>query len=285
MARKDRSRIGRGAPSIAGALLAAAALAGGGCAAGTHATDPVPVPEDEAQVIARADAEATREASLEARDIERRLLLRDDGRTLVHAMRAHGGHDRWRLAGPVSYARVRSERGDPAAGEAHAAPSSTGPEPSIPDPPPRVTRETIRLMAPRGDGPPPPGAGVLDLEDEQVILDLPFLLVGEDLRREYAGVELDLRTGDFLEQIRVLREGSTADAWIVVSFDRSTSILRRILWKRTDGKMWLVALSDWREVGGILVAARRDTHFLDGPHGHWDPAKPDRTDRLEDLLR
>jgi hypothetical protein len=59
--------------------------------------------------------------------------------------------------------------------------------------------------------------------------------------------------------------------------------MKRVLWKRADGSLILTLFSDWREIGGIQVATRRDTYFLRGPFDHWDASRPDRTDRLEDL--
>jgi hypothetical protein len=284
MARKDRSWM------ACGAVPLLAALAGAGCAAGTHATDPVPVPEDRAQARATADAEAASQASQEVKDLERRLFLRDEGKLLALALRAHGGYDRWLLLERISYTRVRSQRAGPADGEGLPAPSASGSGPPPPDPEPPAERLRIALERPRFHArerrpadPSPAGLEVLDLDDEWTILDLPFLLVDEGLRKEYLGVEHDIATGEFLEKLRVIREGSPADAWIVVSFDRSSHIMRRVLWKKAGGALSLTLFSDWREVAGLRIPARRDTYFLDGPHSHWDASKPDRTDRLEDL--
>jgi hypothetical protein len=261
-------------------LLVAAATTAGGCAAGTHATDPVPVPEDRAQEIAAAKAEAAKEASEDARELERRLLLRDEGKLLVLAFRAHGGWDHWLVFSGVAYTRVRSEVSKTAAGSPAPASSSDSP---APDAEPRVSREKLQIERSNVMPLSTSGPEVLDLDDERVVLNLPFLLADEGLRKEYVGVELDLRTGESLEKLRVLREGSRADTWFVVSFDRSSSVVRRILWKRADGSLILTLFSDWREVGGIQVAARRDSYFLRGPFDHWDASRPDRTDRLEDL--
>jgi hypothetical protein len=128
----------------------------------------------------------------------------------------------------------------------------------------------------------PAGSEAADVAEEHVLFGLPFILVDPALRKEYLGVELDERTGELLEKLRILRQGASADEWIVASFDRSTRLLKRALWKRKDGLL-LTLFSEWKEIAGIRVATRRDAWILKTLNDHFDLIRPDRTDRLEEI--
>jgi hypothetical protein len=240
-------------------LLLAAALAGAGCSAGSHSGDPVPRNEVEAARQAAARDGAAAGGSQERREVEERLLLNEEGRLLVHAMRAHGGWDAWRGAARVSYTLLNPP-GAPSV-EAVPAPAS------------------LPVEFPVDDALP-----VRGFLEERFLFGIAFRLADPAFRKEYLGVELDAAAGEYFEKLKVTREGEESEEWLMVFFNRSTWLLDRVLARGAGGKFTLIAFSRWVDAGGLRVATERRVWALEGPYAHWQPGVPDRVERLQDLM-
>ena len=118
---------------------------------------------------------------------------------------------------------------------------------------------------------------------EHAIVTLPFSLVSGDLRKERLGVELDPRSGELLEKLKVSRKGGAGTEWMVVYFNAETAILKRVLRTSVAGPSELAFLSEDREVGGIRIPTRREVHALRRQNMHVDRQKPTRIETLSDL--
>jgi len=237
-----------------------------------------------AEKTAQSKHERTaRDVSPETEDLEAELFLTDAGKVLVRSLRAHGGWDYWLGLSHVTYTRTRivpeerkpvaqDEKRDPVD---HVFPKN------------RDKSDSFDLHIDpahfRFEGPLPSGARTFDWPEEHFLFCVPFLLADPRFRREYAGIEADAKTGESFEKIRCFREDVMTEEWVVAFFDRSTWLLKRLLRRDAEGKFTLVLLSDWKDIGGLRIPAKRSVYFLEGLFGHREMGRPDYIDVLSDF--
>ena len=272
------------------ALLHLVSLLIPACAAEPPSED---YPRTETVVSRRTAAwsEADRpESSPETKELEARLYMEDPGRLIANSIRAHGGWDAWRSLRKLSYVKAVEQPGKEAAAPAPAAAGEGGAA--------RVAdRDRFEIpVDPRGVCPcgpephplhPGPPGGREPLEAvavEHAIVTLPFSLVSGDLGKERLGVELDPRSGELLEKLKVSRKGGAGTAWMVVYFDAETATVKRVLRTSVAGPSELAFLSEDREVGGIRISTRREVHELRRQNMHVDRQKPGRIETVTDVV-
>ncbi|HVR74364.1 MAG TPA: hypothetical protein VMT52_08530 [Planctomycetota bacterium] len=262
--------------------LVAAGLAalGWGCAAGYPPSESAAYrldDRDAAHETTLRKEQASRRTPIGSKDLEAQLFLTDAGKTLVRSMRAHGGWDAWVAleGGSFDFEEVRAR-----------STSEGGVSPAAVDLEKRRGHVEFRLDAagalekPRSDAARAP----VESGDDLIILSVPFTLVDPSLRREYLGVEIDTKTGETLEKIRFVRTPSVGEEfWFVVSFDRYTSIMKRVLARTAPSRLTLTFLGDLKNVGGVLLPWSRSVHDLSSLGGHIDSSRPDRTVTISDF--
>jgi len=272
------------------ALLCLASLLIPACAAEPASED---YPRTEPVVSRRTAAwsEADRpESSPETKELEARLYMEDPGRLIANSIRAHGGWDAWRSLRKISYVKAVEQPGKEGAAPAPAAAGDGGGAARDAD------RDRFEIpVDPRGlcpcspephplhPGPPGGRQALKAVAAEHAIVTLPFSLVSGDLRKERLGVELDPRSGELLEKLKVSPKGGAGTEWMVVYFDAETAILKRVLRTSVAGPSELAFLSEDREVGGIRIPTRREVHELRRQNMHVDRQKPARIETLSGL--
>jgi hypothetical protein len=274
-------------PRSARTALVLAAFHVSGCAA-DPAPDDYPTTEPVLSQRVRASSEADRPSSSEeTKDLETRLYMKEEGKVVANAMRAHGGWDAWRSLAKVSYTRAIS----PGPGAPADVAGGKAEEPRA------VDRDRFELVLEpaglcncRADPHPihvePPvrgGSGPDAIAAEYSLVALPFALLAQDLRKERLGVEVDSLTGERFEKLKVTRRASASGEWMVLYFDASTAVLKRVLRARAGGEGELALLSEWKETGGIRIATRREVHEVRRLFEHFDLTRPDRIEILGDL--
>lgn len=221
-----------------------------------------------------------------ARDLQGRLLWTEAGRVLIQGIEAHGGWDAWIRLPSLRYTRTR-EVAAPTAGESstvdpksfHFASGSLvtlycpcSPEPHPPH---------FEALPPGGSGDVPQAAGPnAEVAEEFFFLTLPFSLQDPALLKEYLGVEEDLSEALLFEKVRFTWPTAGGETRVVASFDRTTGVLRRALLRGAEGKLTLVVFSDWIDVAGIQVSARREIFHLARSYSQWDRHEPSAVDVL-----
>jgi hypothetical protein len=271
------------------ALLLLASIVIPGCAA-EPAPDAYPRTEPVVSRRTAAWGQADRpESSPETKELEARLDMDDAGKHIANSIRAHGGWDAWRALRKITYLRTVDRPGKESAAPAHAAAGDGG------GPARDADRDRFEIPAdPRGLcpcgpephplHPGPPRAGEAPaLAAEHAIVSLPFSLVSGDLRKEHLGVELDPRSGELLEKLKVSRAGAAGTEWMVVYFDAETALLKRVLRTSVAGPSELAFLSEYGEAGGIRIPTRREVHELRWQNMHVDRLKPARIETLTEL--
>ena len=261
------------------------------CAA-EPAPDAYPRTEPVASRRTAAWSEADRlESSPETKELEARLYMEDAGRLVANSIRAHGGWDAWRSLRRISYLRTVERPGKEGAAPAPAAPADGGGTARDADRDRFEIPADPRGLCPCGPEPhplhpgPPRGREAREaLAAEHAMASLPFSLVSGDLRKEHLGVELDPRSGELLEKLRVSRAGSPGTEWMVVYFDAETALLKRVLRTSVAGPSELAFLSEYREAGRIRIPTRREVHELRRQNSHVDRLKPARIETLTELV-
>jgi hypothetical protein len=265
-----------------------------GAAAGCSAGYPPTESDSEAARTAQSKHErAVRDVSPETEDLEADLFRTDAGKVLVRSLRAHGGWDYWLGLTHVVCNRSRivpEERQTPGPG-AEGAGKGGAPGEATPGAPRRADeterKDSIEIRIDpvhfRFETSLPPSPRAFDLPEEVFLLCVPFLFADARFRKEYLGIEADAKTGESFEKVRCFREDLPAEEWAVAFFDRSTWYLKRLLHRDAEGKFTLTLLSDWKDLGGIRIPAKRSIYLLEGLFGHREMGRPDYIDVLSDL--
>lgn len=213
-------------------------------------------------------------ASSASRALEHELFLSDAGRVAGRAIRAHGGWDAWLALAGVGY--VLEERpGDPAAPASPDSPASRDPRASA-----ACASRPVELKVDEAGS---PAAARPEDAEEAFVASLPFSLAPSGVKREYAGVAMEHRTAEHFERVRCTRPGADPDEWLLLSFDRSSWTLKRMLRRGPGGELSLTLFSDPVDLGGVKVPSRRAVYALRSAYDHWDPDRPVRIETLAGL--